>query len=209
MNWKFVPTDPNGTIDVADETYLSFGWWLNQMDEGMYETDVFANAYDAMGMAVAVDREAAEVDGSATYKGGAAGKWAIASTTDDTTEGGHFTATATLTANFDANTQMPDTDGVSIGGKITNFMTGDVSRPNWNVTLKPLAEVPGSVGRIDGAATEWSTGGALKGIGTWDADFYGEEADTMHPMAATGEFDAAIANGEVGRISGAFAATKQ
>ena len=168
-----------------------------------------------MGTAVAVTgRAAADVDGSATYKGGAAGKWAIASTTDDTTEGGHFTATATLTANFDADT-TPDEGGnnklgVSIGGKITNFMTGDVSRPNWNVTLKPLATVPQSVGPIKNAVTEWSTGGALKGEGTWDANFYGEEADTMHPTAATGEFNAAIpASGEVGRISGAFAATKQ
>ena len=213
MNWKFVPTDPNGTIDVADETYLSFGWWLNQMDEGMYETDVFANAYDAMGMAEAVTGlPADDVDGSATYKGGAAGKWAIASTTDETTAGGHFTATATLTANFDADTTPDgmdgnDKSGVSIGGSITKFMTGDVSRPKWKVTLMaPAAQT--TVGPIVGADTEWATGGALKGAGTWDAKFYGEEADTMHPTAATGEFNAAIADGKVGRISGAFAATK-
>ena len=160
MGWKFVPTDPNGMIDVADTTYLSFGWWLNEMAGGKYETNVFANA--SMGMGVAVtDRQAETVAGSATYRGGAAGKWAIASTTDDTTAGGHFTATATLTANFDANTddtgQDPNDDGVSIGGKITNFMTGAVSRPNWSVTLMAPDAVT-SVGPIDDAVTEWDTG---------------------------------------------------
>ena len=101
-----------------------------------------------------------------------------------------------------------DTSAISIGGKITNFMTGAVSRPNWSVTLMAPDAVT-SVGGITNAVTEWDTGGVLKGVGTWDANFYGVETDTNHPMAATGEFDAAIpSNGEVGRISGAFAATK-
>ena len=72
-------------------------------------------------------------------RGGAAGKFAMQSVTDDSASGGHFTASATLTANFDANTAVdePNADelGVSIGGAITDFMTGDVSRPNWKVTL--------------------------------------------------------------------------
>ena len=37
-----------------------------------------------------------------------------------------------------------------------------------------------------------------------------KEDDTMHPMAATGEFNAAIGGlDDIARISGAFAATKQ
>ena len=36
------------------------------------------------------------------------------------------------------------------------------------------------------------------------------EDDTMHPMAATGEFNAAIGgDDDIARISGAFGATKQ
>ena len=210
--WTFVPTDPNGKIDVADVTYLSFGWWLNQMADESYETDVFAAASTGMGAAVE-NLAADDVDGSATYKGGAAGKWAMQSTSDDSASGGHFTATATLTANFDANTAaegaQPNTDGVSIGGTVTNFMTGETSRPNWKVTLT-APDATTAVGPITGAVTEWATGGALKGTGMWSANFYGSETDTMHPMAATGEFNAAIpTTGEVGRISGAFAATKQ
>ena len=70
--WRFVPTNPNGTIDVADSAYVSFGWWLNAMGtEGdEYEFDAFASvegmeANEGTGVAL---------KGSATYKGGAAGK---------------------------------------------------------------------------------------------------------------------------------------
>ena len=136
-DWTFTPTDPNGTIDVPDPAYVSFGWWLNAMGTmGAYDFDAFASV-EGMGDARIV--AAAVSEGSATYKGAAAGKYAMQSTSDDSASGGHFTAAATLTANFDADTgtdpNEPNDVGVSIGGSIDNFMTGDVSRPNWKVTL--------------------------------------------------------------------------
>ena len=206
----FVPTDPLGTIDDADTAYLSFGWWLNAMGStGAYEFDAFASATGMIPRTV----EAA-VEGSATYKGAAAGKYAMQSTSDDSASGGHFTAAATLTANFDANTdttgENPNESGVSIGGAITDFMTGDVSRPNWKVTLTGPAMVPENipVGGVEGT-TSWTTGGAVPGTGEWSAVFYGGMADDQ-PAAATGEFEAAIpVTGEIARISGAFGATKQ
>ena len=205
--WAFAPTDPNAMIHVKDTAYVSFGWWLNAMGTaGAYEFDAFASV---AGMD-ANTGQGSDLEGSATYKGGAAGKYAMQSTTDDSASGGHFTASATLTANFDASTDPVtiDEDGVSIGGTITDFMTGAVSRPNWKVTLTtPDTTV---VGPITGAAatTVWATGGAVDGEGTWSANFYGEDDDD-HPTAATGEFNAAIGGGDIARISGAFAATKQ
>ena len=175
--WEFAPTDSGAMINVKDTAYLTFGWWLNAMGtEGAYEFDAFARANDMTAHAVM-----AELDGSATYRGGAAGKYAMQSTTDDSASGGHFTAAATLTANFDADfTPDPDEEnnvndelGVSIGGTITDFMTGDVSRPNWKVTLTaPTASE--NVEKITGAETVWKTGGAVDGMGTWSANFYGE-----------------------------------
>ena len=209
--WTFAPENSGALIKVKDENYVSFGWWLDAMGtQGAYKFDAFASA-TGMGEAVP-SRAAAEVDGSATYRGAAAGKYAILSTTDDSASGGHFTAAATLTADFDANTAAvddPNDNGVRIGGTITDFMTGETSRPNWKVTLKALETVPESVGPITGAETEWATGGAVPGEGTWSANFYGAEEGTMQPTAATGEFNAAIGGGDIGRISGAFAATKQ
>ena len=169
VGWTFAPTDPNGTIDVEDKAYLSFGWWLNLMDEdaGKYETDVFDSA---VGMA-ANEESGTGLEGTATYRGAAAGKYAMVSTSDNSATGGHFTASATLTANFDASTlhdaPQDNDNGVSIGGTITDFMTGAASRPNWKVTL--MAPVAADhVASITGAVTEWATGGALKGKGTWE-----------------------------------------
>ena len=225
--WVFAPTDPNAKINVKDEAYVSFGWWLNAMGTaGAYEFDAFASV-EGMGEDDLNAGMGRDLEGSATYKGGAAGKWAMQSTTDDSASGGHFTANATLTANFDANTAVGDLpaneDGVSIGGKIDGFMTGDVSRPNWKVTLsydatldeaenaatlgvqflEAVAPITGA-----GATTKWATGGAVDGVGTWSANFYGSEKDTDHPTDVTGEFNAAIGGGDIGRISGAFGATK-
>ena len=78
------------------------------------------------------------VTGSATYTGGAAGKWAIASTTEDTTERRALHRNGDPRGGFRCQPWCADAGanlGVSVSGTITNFMTGDVSRPNWNVTL--------------------------------------------------------------------------
>ena len=70
-----------------------------------------------------------------------------------------------------------------ISGMIDNFMTGDTSRPDWNVKLMvdndnsrttpalPVASLVGAAGAE--MHTEWSTSGAAKGTGNWTAAWYG------------------------------------
>ena len=134
----------------------------------------------------------APVTGSATYTGGAAGKWAIASTTEDTTDGGHFTATATLGVDFDANTlpTMADAEANKNGrerqrNSINNFMTGDVSRPDWTVTLtydgntnlvgcKPRGEPAGN--DAGHANDQWASANGRRAVpwmawGSWERQF--------------------------------------
>ena len=171
--------------------------------------------------------------GSANYKGAAAGKYAMASTTADVYEGGHFTADATLMVDFDADndaaTAGNDRAGIALSGMIDNFMTGATARPGWMVKLmvdgdtadtaagmQPVDNLGSGTGGDLAAATvalttEWSTGAAVKGMGTWTAMFYGgadEAANTAHPMAAIGTFNAHIGAGAVGRIQGAFGVNK-
>ena len=168
---------------------------------------------------------AAGLRGSATYKGAAAGKYAMASTTADTYEGGHFTAMATLMADFDADLspvagEPSDRAGVAISGMIDNFMTGDMSRPDWMVKLmvdndatddNPVLPLGSLVGAADARMlTEWSTGGAAKGTGAWTASYYGgatPAGDTGIPNAAIGTFSASM--GSVGRLQGAFGVMKE
>jgi hypothetical protein len=114
---------------------------------------------------------------------------------------------------------------------IDNFMTGDVSRPDWMVklmvdgdvtddgTTPTPAPVPFTtlVEDADSAmTTEWSTGAAAKGTGTWTADWYGggDDGDSDVPNAVVGTFDAHIGgdgtmdDGAVGRLQGAFGAKR-
>ena len=220
--WTFAPTNPNGTIDVADDDgYVHFGWWLNMkgddVDDG-FDVQTFATA-TGYGEFAEVRGDSADVTGSATYTGGAAGKWAIASTTEDTTEGGHFTATATLGVDFDANTAAANVaankDGVTVSGSVTDFMTGATSRPSWKVTLtydgndgEDGVQPSLMLNPMIAGTSKWTTGGAVDGTGMWEAMFHGSEKDTGHPMAVDGTFNADIAGGSVGRIQGAFGATK-
>ena len=243
--WSFVPDDSSATFTdfAADTDYLIFGWWLDKGADGLPDfVRVFA---DALGEWAIDDRNQASTSGAnlrgtATYKGAAAGKYALASDTADVYEGGHFTADATLMVDFDADltpaTDANDRNGVAVSGMIDNFMTGSTSRPDWTVKLiadlasgtdgiQPLGTlVNGFGGNADSRSmtTEWSTGAAQTGTGTWDPDWWdgvvGGDIDaatnTAHPLAVTGTFNAHIGgdgtwnDGAVGRIQGGFGANK-
>ena len=68
--------------------------------------------------------------GSATYRGGAAGKYALSSSTGGTNDAGHFTATATLEADFEK---------AEVTGTIDRFMGADGQSRDWTVELKKSA----------------------------------------------------------------------
>ena len=225
-DWTFVPSNPSATVDgAADSVYLTFGWWLDKGADGMPAD--YLPITGQMGMTAATTAASGTaLRGSATWKGGAAGKYALPSTTDDTYDGGHFTAMATIMADFDvdndAGTAGNDRAGIKLSGMIDNFMTGDMQR-NWMVKLmadgdtaatgmQPVDDLAGDLdaGTVS-LATEWSLGqgGAVKGTGTWDPTFY-HEGDAVPtpitaPTAVTGTFNA---TSDIGRLQGAFGATK-
>ena len=230
--WMFVPDDPNARIAGADSEYLTFGWWLMKDAAGMPESlQLIANAMNAMGIDVrTADTGGEDLRGTATYKGAAAGKYAIASTTDQSYEGGHFTAMATIEADFDVDNTPGDAandrEGIMLSGMIDNFMTGDVSRPDWMVKLMADGNVPSDgvatdenrglqpvadlATDLEDAATklstEWTVGTAQVGDGDWVPTFSGTETGTGHPKAVTGTFDASL--GAASRLQGAFGANK-
>ena len=117
-----------------------------------------------------------------------------------------------------------------LSGMIDNFMTGDVSRPDWMVKLmadgniptdgddaaalaaaaglQPVADLVADLDDGDTrlSTTEWTLGTAQLGTGTWVPTFAGTEMGTDHPEAVTGTFNAAI--GTASRLQGAFGANK-
>ena len=150
--WTFTPTDPNAMVNVQDDGYLSLGWWLGKNTDGTYSFDTIAMGHgDLMadygaentvaGVTVPAPT-AGTIDGKATYKGAAAGKYSMVDTVEDTASAGHWTAAATLMADFDVDnnplTEAVEDDGVSLSGEITNFMSEGESLSNWKVTLKAI-----------------------------------------------------------------------
>ena len=236
--WMFTPDE--GAISYTDDMeYLVFGWWLNKGEDG--KPDYVHRITSAPGWGV-VRTSASTLGtllrGAATYKGAAAGKYAMASAGEDMYEGGHFTAMATLMVDFDADldatNDADDNIGVALSGTINNFMTGDTARPDWMVELmvdgdEVTADVTEPLTSLAGDAdaemtTEWSTGGAQMGTGEWTATFYGGDnngaadndllSNTAHPMAVIGTFNAHIGtddadSGAIGRLQGAFGANKE
>ena len=220
--WLFTPDSAAATVDVPDgDGHLVFGWWLQKDADGVPTgVDVFATA---MGMGEAARTDAAntvtDLEGSATYSGGAAGKYALHSLGGANSEAGHWTASASLMADFDVEAPNGDDDnGFTLSGTIEDFMTGETAR-DWTVMLMTPdqnATTEGMQGLSDFATTgnnslgestlttEWDIGGAVKGTGNWRAEVWGGDTDE-HPMAVTGEFNASL--GTVGSILGAFGAT--
>ena len=104
--WAFVPDDPNGLVEGADDEYLTFGWWVMKNTAGMPAGYALIVNDEGMSDADDTSTDGDNLRGTATYNGAAAGKYALPSTDADTYEGGHFTAMATIEADFDVDNPL-------------------------------------------------------------------------------------------------------
>ena len=201
--WTFKATNPDARVmDAEDTVYASYGWWLHKAaNDGAFTASAFvAEKGDVDAAALAI----ADLNGTATYRGGAAGKYALSSSTGGTNDAGHFTARAMLEANF--NTEM-------ISGTIDNFMGADDQPRNWSVELERSGfstegVILGADGTGDPMETEWTIDDtAAAAAGQWSGNFRNVDADTGVPQVATGTFYSTY--GTAGRMVGAFGANKQ
>ncbi|MCY3795522.1 MAG: hypothetical protein OXG51_14275, partial [Gammaproteobacteria bacterium] len=101
--WVFDP-DSNAMAMMADASYAYFGWWLNKGTTEGVEADVFHGVTDGSTPAsLAAPADINALGSTATYTGAAAGKYAI-NPGLSAASGGHWTAHATLTADFGSET---------------------------------------------------------------------------------------------------------
>ncbi|MDE0374025.1 MAG: hypothetical protein OXI73_15990 [Rhodospirillales bacterium] len=202
--WTFTPTNANARVrDSADTAYASYGWWLSKAaNDGPFIASAFVDEKGTVDAASGLNN----LNGTATYVGGAAGKYALSSTTGGTNDAGHFTARATLEANFTTNTAE-----TAISGTIDNFMGADGMSRDWSVKLNgsqigDTGEI-GNASASTGVDTVWTIGGA-------DADESGQWTGTLRnngddgvPQVATGTFYTEF--GRQGKMVGAFGVNKQ
>ena len=210
--WVFVPTDPNARVtEMPDTVYASYGWWLRTDEDGKVTASAFAQPRGGPTPAAAV---ADTLVGSATYVGGAAGKYAISSPAGGTNEGGHFTATATLEATFGTVGNDGSTRAHTLTGTIDDFKVGDDGAArDWSVSLgRDSADsnlsATGAVIRDNGLnQTQWTIGDeAAAKSGEWQAQMYEQGADGV-PTIVTGTFYTEYGN--AGKMVGGFGADKQ
>ena len=206
--WTFRPGNANArVIDMTDSAYASYGWWIHKTEnDKTYTASVFV---DERGTEDAPATGLDTLNGTATYMGGAAGKYSLTSRTGGTNDAGHFTARATLEANFTTN-DGTDTTTNAITGTIDNFIGADGQSRDWEVDLRgsPIADTGGIGDTTDG--TVWTIGGTASAAdGQWSGTLRSNGTDGV-PQVATGTFYSTYgtAGGE-GRMIGAFGANKQ
>ena len=212
--WTFKPTNAEARVtETADDTYASYGWWLRTKADGSLTASAFVDDRGTLTTNITT-----LVAGSATYSGGAAGKYALSSSTGGTNDAGHFTARATLEVDFEED---------EVTGTIDQFMADGESK-DWTVELKKSAlfndgTVRGDPTRdgidltaIDPAdvaqKTVWTIGGtAAAASGEWSGalkDTVNTKTDTTGvPKVGTGTFYTEY--GTAGRMVGGFGVKKQ
>ena len=206
-NWRFTPAEGAVVPKSATGAYLQFGWWVRKDKDGApVDAGTFARQSAA---ATAVNTE--NTVGSATYRGGAAGKFAVhdsASPANDNS--GHFTANATLEAAFGNAAGYG-----KLKGTIDGFTLNDTTKGDWVVSLEEQTLTAAGVvaGSDDDAAsrTKWSLDGEnfAAEAGTWTAEFHAEADDTNNiPKHVIGEFAATLGGG-THHMEGAFGANRE
>ena len=197
--WMFT-ADNGAMVSIPDSTYMTFGWWMRDNKTSADILDHVAVFYSAPHPdALAITA----LTGTATYEGGAAGKYAWRDRVADTAHGGHFTARASLTADF------ADATGIgTVSGSISDFALGeDGTDPDWTVTLSAAAlDDGGAVARGTDNVT-WAVGSSMAdAAGSWEAQLSnsGTSRNDDLPTGIAGAFNAEF--GEMGRMLGAFGA---
>ena len=209
------------TVSRPDDNYLYFGWWLQTNEDGAVEASAFRGL---VGTAPAtVDVSAATFEGTATYTGSAAGKFAIYNPLDSSGSAGHFTADATLMAKFGPNA-APNNGGIT--GTIDNFMSNGESMP-WSVELEraqwgtdgAFASIPDDTTTADvdeTTGTVWSIDGNSAAMsGNWSGQMYDDATSAATtadddgsnvPTTVIGTFQSSF--GSIGQMVGGFGAER-
>lgn len=213
--WMFEATHLNSGAPVNhDDAYLYFGIWSSIPDgiSGTYDFYYVAGGGAESGADIS---NFDTLTGSATFRGGAVGRYATLAGVGRAAKIGTFTATATLNADF-GDSGTPGT----LSGRITDFREDGSPLAGWSVTLGSTSNVgtPATIANAAVAAQDNGTVANMGGVtvgGSWGATFHGSDNvitglddRDKYPAAdlagVTGWFDATSANAS---LAGAFGAT--
>ena len=194
--WSFRPTAADTDVTVDDEHFMWFGVWAREHVATRKWS--FAVGHGPAGSRVS---NVSAVSGSATYTGNAIGRFAIDRELGDD-EAGAFTATASLNADFNANTLSGQLTAFG-GGVPTGAESGDGA---WTVHLRS-GSISGGGAR---GTSAWSIGTDADEGGEWAASFYSQlpanQRTGVVPYGVAGTFTAEHSG--IAKMIGAFGAHK-
>ena len=209
--WRFKPDNMDDKVrSDRDPAFVTYGYWIKKSANGKWDVSAFHNNHRGPNpTAISGLDSDTKLVGTVTYKGGAAGVYALSD------EAGTFTADAELVADFTANSaRVPGS--ISVTGTIDGFMTkgftgGDGMSRDWSVELQKL-QISASGSFVTNASnnanglTSWTMGGtAALAAGKWEGAFYERGGAGLRPKTATGSFYAE--HGTNSRLVGAFGVT--
>ena len=220
--WQFEPS-PGAMAMQTDGNYSYFGWWLRVDSNGNYFPSTFHghNTRHDLSNTLNFPPSSGFHTGTATYSGLAVGKFAIAGFPNT---GGHFTADASLSVDFEANNSSPNVAGIE--GAVTNFMVGGAEVP-WRVDFSSIPVQRN--GLFDRGTATWTIDGVASvypplnpatsqpdpgtNVGTYGGVFQlNNDFNDRVPMTITGTWGApyvATNNTEaIGHMIGAFGVTR-
>ena len=209
--WVFEPS-PGTMAMQTDSNYSYFGWWLRVKADG----SLFPSVFDGHNTELTTPKPDIlnNFKGKATYSGLAVGKFAIAGFPNT---GGHFTADASLSVNFEGTTTSP---AGNVEGAVTNFMVGGAEMP-WRVDFANVdLAANGRFGHTStGNTATWTIDGiasvddATNNRGSYDGHLQRNNVDTdLVPISATGTWQVpyvtANSSEAFGHMIGAFGVTR-
>ena len=167
-NWTFAPSSLSNRVgsDMQDDTYLYFGIWAREPKEA---SDTMNLDFQWIAGGDSGDITAFnDLEGTATFNGGAVGKYALKAVAGREARIGTFTAKATFTASFDEDT---------LSGTIDEFREGGSSLgEGWRISLIENASDTGADLAASGAKGEaHGSIGNVTARGTWDATLHGSD----------------------------------
>ena len=179
--WQF--TTSGDPVAIPDGDYLVYGAWLKRPDSAVGSA---VAAAISSGSDPFTATNIADLTGTATYEGSAAGFFAERHVDSDGAVSGTFSATATLNADFAAT----GTAG-TLSGSITDFVRDDGATVDWlvNLGMVTLSNSTDAGGFVAG-----DTAGSASGAnwnGEWGVQLVGDGSDDeQHPTGVVGTFGA-------------------
>ena len=208
----FTPTSYTALTTMAkyatpDADYTLFGYWMKstKQRDGSYVHDIETFQGGSGDPTTAL----ADIQGTATYYGAAAGAYVKRAGAGDSlvVTDGNFTADAMLTARF-AGDRIAVRDQRMISGTISGFMDGSTDLGFADLTLEK-ADFEAVANTVTATFSGETNGGGTSG--NWTGQFYGNAGtgttatDDDYPQNVAGHFNGHFVDGQV---VGAFGAEK-